>query len=79
MDWIDWIAIIDWIAVIASLAGAWYNAKDVRTASVIWLVGNITFLVWGLATQTWSIASMNLIFTGMNGRALYLRYRNGTK
>lgn len=65
---------MDYIAVIAGITGAVINSKDVRLSTTIWLLSNLSFIVWATYTNTYSILILNVVYLIINSRTLIVRW-----
>lgn len=66
---------MDWFGMITGLTGAVLVRKDVRIATIVWLISNAVWIFYGLQSQTLSITLMNLTYLLINGFTLYSRWR----
>jgi nicotinamide riboside transporter PnuC len=62
---------MNWIATYIVLWGLLYSAWKKPKCWILWLVGDILWIAWGIPNHQWAIVFQNVVFTFMNLYGIY--------
>jgi dolichyl-phosphate-mannose--protein O-mannosyl transferase len=69
--------VLDWIASALTLIAVYLLAKHPQKAVMVFIASSVSFLVWALYREIWSIVLMQSILIFLNVRTLYVWRQNG--